>query len=78
MNFDYEITILTTGPWPVNLDLENPISIPGELFDLKVNFENFYQKSHEKRKLEWNMTQGNSELIMKLGGNSVILQCTNI
>ncbi|SCW00983.1 LAFE_0D02454g1_1 [Lachancea fermentati] len=61
--FDYEVDVLTTTCWPFqNTSSPQDIVIPPKLERLRLDFENFYIKSHSGRTLKWAYHLGSMDI----------------
>jgi len=57
---DLSVQVLTTGYWPINLNVN--INVPGELEKACTIFKDFYLNSHTGRRLTWQFNMGTADI----------------
>ena len=73
---NFGVQVLTTGFWPTNKSCE--VTLTEEMSKCINAFEHWHERKHQKRKLQWVLTQGNAMVLGTFGRKSYDLTVSTL
>jgi cullin 3 len=71
-SIDLSVTVMTANSWPLSYT-GTPCTLPESLSSLTKLFERFYLSQHSGRRLTWQPSQGNADVLVRFAAKSVTL-----
>lgn len=75
-SLEFTVQVLTTGFWPTYKSPE--VTVTEEMKQSMAFFGRWFDEQHQKRKLQWVLTQGNASVKATFGSRSYDLQVTTL
>jgi len=73
---DFSVQVLTTGFWPTYKSPD--VTVTEDMKKCMDDFLSWHDQQHQKRKLQWVLTQGNASVKATVGARSYDLQVTTL